>query len=200
VGFQRDLKRLWAYSSIEHIGLIALGVGFGGIALIGAALHIWTHAATKTLLFHNAGTVRLLYHTSTTHEGARAVLTRTPWSGGLLALGAAAVVGLPPFAPFWSEWLILAGGFHVASDRPFAFIAAGLLMVIFIALAKRIPEWLLTPGPADAAPRHPIQEPAALIAPSALLAVLVLVGGVGLPLLVHPLWTQLIAHLEPVTL
>lgn len=193
--FQRDLKRLWAYSSIEHIGLISLGVGFGGIALVGAVLHIWTHAVTKTLLFHNAGTVRLVYGSSHSGNGARAVLTRTPWTGALLALGAAAIVGLPPFAPFWSEWLILAGGLRQPGDRAFAVTAAGLVFAIFVAIARRVPEWLFTPGPIGAPPRDRLSEPATLIAPTVVLAILVIAGGIGLPMAVHPLWRHLVAEL-----
>lgn len=193
--FQRDLKRFWAYSSIEHIGLISLGVGFGGIALIGAVLHIWTHATTKTLLFHNAGTIRLVYGSSHHANGARAVLTRTPWTGAFLALGAAAIVGLPPFAPFWSEWLILAGGLRQGGDRIFALIAAGLVFAIFVAIARRVPEWLFTPGPVGTPPRDRLAEPAALIAPTAALAVLVIAGGIGLPAAAHPLWQHLVSEL-----
>ncbi len=195
LSFQRDLKRLWAYSSIEHIGLISLGMGFGGIALVGAFLHIWTHATSKTLLFHNAGTVRILYHSSHSDQGARGILHRTPWTGTLLALGAAAIVGLPPFAPFWSEWLILAGGLHQVGDRPFVIIAAALVIVIFIAITRRVPGWLFTPGQVDVPPVKPIQEPAALIAPSVVLGIFVLAGGIGFPLVVHPLWHHLVSQL-----
>lgn len=198
--FQRDLKRFWAYSSIEHIGLISLGVGFGGIALIGAALHIWTHAASKTLLFHNAGTVRLLYHSSHVGQGARAILHRTPWTGTLLAIGSAAIVGLPPFAPFWSEWLILAGGFRQASDRVYVLAAAVLLVVIFIAIARRIPHWLFSPGRVGDRSASPIAEPAALVLPSVVLGVLAVGSGIGLPILVHPLWHNLVAELSSVRL
>ncbi len=193
--FQHDLKRLFAYSSIEHIGLISLGMGFGGIALVGAALHIWTHAASKTLLFHNAGTVRLLYHTSSHREGARGILQRTPWTGALLALGSAAIVGLPPLAPFWSEWLILAGGFHVGADRPFAVIAAGLLVAIFVAIARSIPRWLFTPGRRDQPPEAAIAEPSALIVPGLVLALVVVGGGIAMPFAAHPLWNQLVHQL-----
>jgi hydrogenase-4 component F len=201
LAFQRDLKRFWAYSSIEHIGIISLGVGFGGIALIGAALHIWTHAISKTLLFHNAGTVRLLYHTSDSQHGARSILYRTPWTGALLALGAAAIVGLPPFAPFWSEWLILAGGFHQVGDRAWVLIAAALLVIIFIAIARRVPSWLFSPGPVGLPPSDPaISEPVALILPSVILGTIVIIGGIALPIVAHPLWEHLVSQLGSVRL
>lgn len=200
LAFQRDLKRLWAYSTVEHIGLISLGVGFGGIALVGAMLHIWTHAASKTLLFHNAGTVRILYHSSNAEQGAGNMLRRTPWTGGLLALGSAAIVGLPPFAPFWSEWLILAGGFHQAADRGLALVAALLLVIIFIAVARRIPSWLFAPGQSGFREAQPIREPASLILPNAVLGIVVVASGLGLPWLAHPLWHSLVTELASVHL
>lgn len=202
VAFQRDLKRLWAYSSIEHIGLIALGMGFGGIALIGAVLHIWTHAASKTLLFHNAGTVRLLYHSSRRDGGARALLQRTPWTGGLLALGSAAILGLPPMAPFWSEWLILAGGFQHSFDRLPVILAIVFLVAIFMGVARRLPEWLWRPGPFASIdpPVARIREPWSLIVPSVVLAVLVVGGGIGVPWVAPALWHHLVGSLKTYTL
>lgn len=197
---QRDLKRLWAYSSIEHIGLIALGIGFGGIALIGAMLHIFTHAVSKTLLFHNAGTVRLLYRSSDFTAGAKAVMQRTPWTGALLAIGAAAIVGLPPFAPFWSEWLILAGGFHLAANRVFVLIAAALLVIIFVATVRQMPQWLFTPGRGSMGTEARIAEPGALVFPGVILAILVVAGGIGIPMALHPLWTHLVQQWGGVTL
>ncbi len=189
VAFQTDLKRMWAYSSIEHIGLISLGMGFGGIALVGAMLHIWTHAAGKTLLFQNSGTIRLLYGTSDGSAGARDILARTPWTGGLLAVGAAGIVGLPPFSPFWSEWLIVAGGFSVPQYRLFTVIAVALLVVIFIGIARRMPVWLFRPGPAERSQVvGRMAEPWGLILPSLLLAVFVLAGGIGAPLVAPHLW------------
>ncbi len=193
VAFQRDLKRMWAYSSIEHIGLISLGMGFGGIALVGALLHVFTHASSKTLLFQNAGSVRLLYRTSRSDQSAKGLLMRTPWTGSLLALGTAAIIGLPPFAPFWSEWLILVGGFLQPENRVWDIIAMGLLVVIFTGVVLRMPGWLWTPGKKTALPR--INESWALLSPNLVLAVFVIGGGIGVPWLMHPLWHHLVIHL-----
>lgn len=193
VAFQKDLKRMWAYSSIEHIGLISLGMGFGGIALVGALLHVWTHASSKTLLFQNAGSVRLMYRTSRSDLGAKGLLSRTPWTGSLLALGTAAIIGLPPFAPFWSEWLILVGGFLRAGNRIPDIIAIGLLIVIFCGVVVRMPGWLWTPGKATGGPR--LKESWALLSPNLVLAIFVIGGGIGVPWLMHPLWHHLVNHL-----
>jgi hydrogenase-4 component F len=195
IGFQRDLKRLWAYSSIEHMGLISLGLGFGGIALVGAMLHIMTHAVSKSLLFQQSGNVRLYYHTSRVDAGAKGMLLRMPWTGGLTALGAAAVAGLPPLAPFWSEWLILAGGF-ASAFRWAAAMAAALLVAAFLGLALRLPQWLWVPGPAGRPPAPPsFRESWRLVGPGLVLAVLATAGGVGVPwMLGHP-WQAFAAGL-----
>ncbi|MDA8194599.1 MAG: proton-conducting transporter membrane subunit [Thermaerobacter sp.] len=202
VASQQDLKRLWAYSSIEHIGLIALGFGFGGIALLGALLHMWTHALNKSLLFYNAGTVRVLYHTSRHAEGARGILGRTPWTGMLLSVGSLGIVGVPPFAPFWSEWLILAGGFQNPADRPLVWIAMALLVVIFIGIALMVPRWLFVAGRVQAEPVSGtrLAEPWSLLWPSAVLLVMVSVGGLAIPLVAHGWWVnagQRLGHFGP---
>ncbi len=179
VTFQKELKRLWAYSSIEHIGLIALGFGFGGLAIFGALLHIWTHGINKTLLFNNAGTVRLLHHQSVLPQNS-GLMESTPYTGGLLALGATGIVGLPPFAPFWSELLILVGGIlqhHVIAVA----VAMVFLLAIFGGITLRMPQWLFTPGRGSKAR---VPEPWALIIPSLALGLLVVVGGLALPWLV----------------
>lgn len=195
IGFQHDLKRLWAYSSIEHLGLISLGMGFGGLALVGAFLHIWTHGVTKSLLFQNSGTIRLLYSTSDHRRGARAILQATPWTGAALALGAAAIVGIPPLAPFWSEWLILVGGLQQPHTRIVALVAVALVMVVFIATTRRMPQWLWTPGRADAPSPPQRSEPLALVAPSLVLMVLAIAGGLAFPMAMPHLWQGLNQHL-----
>ncbi|OLZ10520.1 proton-conducting transporter membrane subunit [Sulfobacillus thermosulfidooxidans] len=177
VAFQKDLKRLWAYSSIEHIGLIALGLGFGGLGVLGALLHVWTHAINKTLLFYNAGTVRLYYHGVSSLPDTSGLLESSPYTGGLLALGATGIVGLPPFAPFWSEWLILMGGIaqgHVVVT----IVAIILLLAIFGGITLKMPRWLFTPGESR---KNRVHEPWRLILPSMTLGVLVVIGGIALP-------------------
>ncbi len=192
VAFQQDLKRLWAYSSVEHIGLIALGLGFGGIGVLGALLHVWTHGINKTLLFYNAGTVRAYHHGLSSLPATSGLLESTPYTGGLLALGATSIVGLPPFAPFWSEWLILMGG--IASGHIILTIAAILmLLAIFGGITLKMPRWLMTPGETRKAA---IKEPWSLILPSVVLGVLVVVGGLALPGLVPHMFHQAAAILH----
>jgi hydrogenase-4 component F len=108
---QRDLKRLLAYSSIEHMGIIAIGVGLGGgLGLYGALLHTFNHSLVKTLLFFLAGNVRQNFGTSRMDRIGG--LARTmPQTALALSLGSLALVGLPPFALFVSEFAILSEAF-----------------------------------------------------------------------------------------
>ena len=144
---QRDLRRLLGYSSIEHMGVMALGVSFGGIGLLGALLHAWTHGLAKSGLFLGAGTVEQRYG-GTAAPRAVGVLKSLPWTGPALAVLSLAIAGAPPWGLFFSEWLVVWGGVgagHVAE----AAAAAILMAVGVVALAWRMPEFLLGRPPAD---------------------------------------------------
>jgi hydrogenase-4 component F len=109
---QRDLKRLLAYSSIEHIGLIAAAIGIGGpLALFSAALHLLGHAIGKALLFFAAGNIAQRYDTHVMGRIAGAA-SSLPFSGGALLLGSLALAGAPPSVLFTSELGLLAAGFE----------------------------------------------------------------------------------------
>ena len=103
---QADFKRMLAYSSVEHMGILALGVGLGGAAAYGAMLHAVNHSLTKAMLFFAAGNIVIAYRTKSAAE-VRGVLRRLPVSGALLVGGFLAIIGSPPFGPFLSEFTIL---------------------------------------------------------------------------------------------
>jgi hydrogenase-4 component F len=104
---QNNYKRLLAYSSIEHLGIIAVGAG-GGVflGLFGALLHFINHAVVKTLLFFVTGELRLHYH-STKAENITGALKTMPVTGTVMLLAAFAIAGAPPFNVFISEFVIL---------------------------------------------------------------------------------------------
>jgi hydrogenase-4 component F len=108
---QRNYKRLLAYSSIEHMGIIALGIGFGApLAVAGALLHVLTHAAAKGLAFFGAGSLLRGYDTKEVDEIAGAVRAM-PWTASMFFAAALALCGLPLSGVFRSEFEIVAGGF-----------------------------------------------------------------------------------------
>ena len=107
---QKDFKRMLAYSSVEHMGILALGLGLGGAALFGALLHMVNNGITKGVLFLSAGNIHRAYGDKTT-DVVKGAMRRLPLSGTLFLLGFFAVTGSPPFGPFISEFTILNGAF-----------------------------------------------------------------------------------------
>jgi hydrogenase-4 component F len=126
-------KRLLAYSSLEHLGVMALGIGFGTpLALTGVAVHIVGHAIAKSLGFYTA--TPLLSHEPRAARHAVSGIGRTsPALGATIGLSLGALSGLPPSPLFVSELLILAGGFESGRLWP-ATVAAALLALGFLGL------------------------------------------------------------------
>ena len=128
-----NFKRLFAYSSVEHMGIIAVALGFGGVlGLYGALLHTLNHAIAKAVLFLDSGEISQRYRTREA-AGVRGLLAAVPIAGAGLLLGSLAVLGSPPFGLFLSELTIVRAGFAQASPA-LPLILLGLLVVAFIAL------------------------------------------------------------------
>lgn len=125
---QKDIKRLLAYSSVEHIGIICIGVGIGGPAgLYGAFLHVFNHAVTKTLMFFGAGNIIKHYKTRNMHS-MKGVIAAMPFTGVVVLIGAFALAGSAPFSIFISELYILIAAFSAGRFR-----VAGLFL-LFVAI------------------------------------------------------------------
>src|SRR5512143_253995 len=125
---QDNYKRLLAYSSIEHMGIISLGVGIGGpLGTYGALLHILNHALSKPLMFFASGKIQSHYG-STRIENIRGVLSSMPLLGTLTFVGAFSLAGTPPFNIFISEFTIL----KAAVDK--ALWPVVVLFLIFVVL------------------------------------------------------------------
>jgi hydrogenase-4 component F len=155
---QRDLKRLLAYSSVEHMGILSLGLGLGGPGVFAAFLHLLNNALTKGVLFLSAGNIQRAYG-SKSLDRVRGVLRRLPLSGALFLLGFFAITGSPPFAPFISEFSIMSaalGGRHYWAAA--AYLA--LLLIAFIGMGGAVLSMVLgkppagRPGGAEAAALH----------------------------------------------
>lgn len=129
---QRDFKRLLAYSSVEHMGLLVLGLGIGGAGLFAALLHFVNNGIGKGLLFLAAGNIHRAYGDKTL-DRVHGALRRVPVSATLFLIGAFAITGSPPFGLFLSEFMLLKA--IVAAGRwGVALAVAGLLGVIFIGM------------------------------------------------------------------
>lgn len=128
---QKDLKRLFAYSSVENIGLISIGFGFGPTGGIFAGLfHVFNHAVTKALMFFGSGNIVKAFRTNNMRQ-MRGALKVLPFTGTAMLLGVFALVGMPPFSSFISKLLLLMAAFK--SGR--YFVAASVLCFAGLAFA-----------------------------------------------------------------
>jgi hydrogenase-4 component F len=152
-----NFKRLFAYSSVEHMGIIAVALGFGGtLGLYGALLQMLNHALAKSVLFLSSGDVSLRYKTREASQ-VSGLLAAVPVTGGALLLASFAVLGSPPFGLFLSELTIVRAGFASASPV-FPLLLLFLLGLAFVAFARttagmvtgRPPEQLASPYPGKA--------------------------------------------------
>jgi len=131
---QRNYKRMLAYSSIEHTGLICIGLGLGPLGVFAAFLHLVCHTAAKSMLFVLSGEVLHRYR-STELERVSGLLKVMPWTGALFMSGILAIVGLPPFGLFISEFALIRAGF--AAGRPGLMAAVLVLIgVAFVSLLR----------------------------------------------------------------
>ena len=134
---QRDYKRMLAYSSVEHMGIIALGVAFGGaLGFYGALLQILNHAITKSLMFFASGQVLLKYETKSINR-VSGIMKLMPVTGTLLLIGGLALTGSPPFGVFISELSILSAGFR----QGYALVAIAtfvLIALIFVSILSSV--------------------------------------------------------------
>lgn len=178
VAGQRDFKRMLAYSSVEHMGILALGLGLGGAAAAGAFFHSMNNGLTKGVLFLSAGNIHRSFGAKTTDE-VRGASRRLPLSGPLFLAGFLAITGSPPFAPFFSEFAILR---HAFGEGRFAVGGAflALLAVIFVGMGATVLK-VVQGDPGDA-PEVPGTRDGLLSAgPPLALLLLVLLLGLHLP-------------------
>jgi hydrogenase-4 component F len=133
---QKDVKRMFAYSSIEHMGLMTFAFGMGGpVATFAGMLHMTVHSLTKSAIFFAVGHAAQKSGTQLI-EGIRGLIKTSPSIGWGLALGSLAILGMPPFGVFTSEFMILTTAMHTYPwTMPFLLIALG---VAFAAIFGRV--------------------------------------------------------------
>jgi hydrogenase-4 component F len=173
---QRNYKRMLAYSSVEHVGIICLGLGFGGYwGIFGALFHVVNHALSKSLLFILSGNILVKYHSAEIDE-VRGLLRAAPWTGALFLAGTFALIGLPPFAPFISEFIIFRAGLE--SHPWVAATGVILLVVVFGGMLASVNRMLYGEAPAGLMRGEALRV---WLAPLAVNFALLLVLGVALP-------------------
>lgn len=132
---QRDYKRLFAYSSIEHIGIALIGFGVGGPGMFAGLWHLLNHALAKSTAFYASGLV-LLRHDHRMLERVPGLLRQMPMAGSALLLSGVALAGLPPFGLFSSEFLIAAGAYVARPEVAYVFLS--LLALAFATLLYQV--------------------------------------------------------------
>ena len=200
----KDYKRLFAFSTVEHMGIMLAAIGLGGSAAAYAAMQqIVSHSVTKSFCFFAAGAALLA--TGTREIGAvRGLIRRSPLAGAALIFGGLAIAGAPPMAVFLSEFLILKAG---VAQRHYVAVAllAAFIVIAFFGVMAHLNRMVFDPPPTGAPdPRHaasntvsafrlPFSCRLALI----VAAIPVLLFGVYIPKPLHDLLTMAAAALHP---
>ncbi len=186
---QSDIKRILAYSSIENIGIIMIGLGLALLGrsqnqpiwvilgLGGSLLHIWNHSLFKSLLFLNAGAIIHACHTRNI-DRMGGLAKQMPLTMILFVIGAVAICALPPLNGFASEWLIYSGlfnaiGLNGAAGFPAAAITAVPLAMtgaLAVACFVKLFGAVFLGAPRDERGNHQYQPPASMVIPMAVLA------------------------------
>lgn len=163
---QGDYKRMLAYSSVEHMGLLVLGLGLGGGAVFGSMLHAVNHSLAKSMLFLLSGNILAVYHSKSTYD-VRGVVRALPATGCLWVVGFLAITATPPFGAFVSEFTILRQAF-LDGRYAVAATALALLAVIFIGMSVSVLRMAQGTVPPDAQQRLRPESPLSIIPPLAL--------------------------------
>ncbi len=174
---QRDFKRLLAYSSVEHMGILAFGVGLGGAGLWAALFHAVNPTFAKGCLFLTAGNIMFRYHSKSTLT-VSGVRRGMPWNGALWLGGFLAICGLPPFGTFLSEFAVVTATFGQGRWLEGALFLA-FLAVVFVGMLGLVLD-MLRGEPPPLAEGENAESPWMALPPLAALA-LVLLLGMGVP-------------------
>jgi hydrogenase-4 component F len=190
----RNFKRMLAYSSVEHMGILSVGAALGGAGTAAALFHVWSNALTKGALFLSAGNIRRAAG-SASMDDVRGMSLITPRSAAIFVTGMFAVAACPPFAPFFSELRVLRAAIasgHWAAVAMFL----GCLLLIFFGLTR------VVFGIVDGRPRKAAKaggkrfmETPSVIGPPLVLLGLSVWLGLFTPAVLYDAWSGAVAQL-----
>ena len=190
----KDYKRMLAYSSVEHMGILAVGAALGGAGVWAALFHVWTNALTKGALFLSAGNLRRAAGAQTS-DLVSGLAWRAPVSARIFVAGLFAVTACPPFGVFFSELKIILATFQ--TDNFFAAtVFLGCLFFAFFGMGRLV--FAIVDGRPRTATRPPgerIPEQPGVILPPLLFLGLSLWLGLAAPALLRAAWTAAAAQL-----
>jgi hydrogenase-4 component F len=177
---QSDFKRMLAYSSVEHVGILTLALGLGKGALFGALFHMVNNCLTKGVLFLSAGNIHRAFGSKNTAV-VRGAIRWVPWSGALFLTGFLAITGSPPFAPFVSEFTIVSSAFSTGNYWAGSLFLV-FLAIIFIGMALTVlPVVLGEPPELEPGAAKPERDSFVSIMPLLVLMGIMLVFGIWVP-------------------
>ncbi len=189
---QRDFKRMLAYSSIEHMGILVVGIGIGGPAIYGALLHVINNGLTKGILFLSAGNIHRAFGSKFTDD-VHGAIRRVPLSGALFLVGFLAIAGSPPFGPFVSEFTIVSAA--LGSGQ---FLTGGLFLlflgVVFVGMGATVLSVVLGNPPDQIRPTT-FHDTLSTGGPILLFVALVLLLGLYIPAPLESLLSEAAAQL-----
>lgn len=191
-----DFKRMLAYSSVEHMGILSIGAAFGPVGLGAALFHVWSNSLTKGALFLSAGNLRRMAGARTADE-VSGMSWVAPVSSGIFVTGLFAITAAPPFGPFFSELAIIRAG--LGGHHGFA-----IAILLFCMLCAFLGMSRLVFGIVDGRPRHsaqalrPWKEFSGTLWPPILLLILSLWLGLFTPELLQETWISAAKALLPV--
>ena len=190
---QRDLKRLLAYSSVEHMGILIFGIGVGGLATFGALLHVINNGLTKVALFLSAGNIQHAFGSKFSQD-VRGAIRRLPLTGPLFLAGFFAITGSPPFGPFLSEFTIVDASLSAGQWVPTALFLL-FLLVVFVGMGSTILP-AVQGVPTEQAARTDFRDGFFTTAPILVSLTIVLLLGVYIPKPLETLLREAAAFLE----
>ena len=188
---QRDFKRLLAYSSVEHMGILIFGLGVGAPALFGTLLHVMMNALTKGVLFLSAGNIHRAYNSRNIGQ-VHGAFRRLPVSGILFFLGFLAITASPPFGPFVSIFAIVTGAFD-AGKTPGAVLFLLFLLLVFFGMGRTVLAVTLGESPSR---ESQYRDTFLTAAPIILVMALVLALGLYLPTPLTELLQEAVSFME----
>lgn len=191
---QKDLKRMLAYSSVEHMGILVLGLGIGAPALFGTLLHVITNGLTKGVLFLSVGNIHRAYGSKSTDE-VHGAIRLLPLSGSIFLAGFLAITGSPPFGPFISEFAIINGAFE-ANKFLTGGVFLALLLLVFIGMGATVLNVVQGHFPNDLKDKPTFRDGIKTGTPIIGLMVLVLLIGVYIPAPLRGLINDAVHFLE----
>ena len=193
----RDFKRMLAYSSVEHMGILCIGAALGGAGLWAALFHVWANSLTKGALFMSAGNIRRAAG-GRTMDDVRGMAALTPRSAAIFVAGMFAVTACPPFSPFFSELRVLRAAFETGHGAAAAMFL-GCLLLAFFGLTRLV--FAIVDGRPRTASRTAGQrfpETLGVILPPLALLGFSLWLGLATPAILQDAWTAVVTQFFPV--